>query len=248
MQDLSTLVQIDLQTINSRVQAAGKTNQARQKRAGQAKAPLESFMPALDAPPFDVDETPPFPYHANGRRPAVSPLNTEDHLLALLLHAPELFVWLASACDLLEIEALSTADFERAENREIYRTLKQFVSGDEPWDSESFQDELADQIHGHYGRIMAYAAGMPTSESNHLREDTAKTLITLRRRRVDAKNNELKQLQTEAQQNRDQSAELEYGSISNQIARERSHLDRLVKRLNEVLFDRGRRTQGVLIQ
>ena len=248
VQDLSNLVQIDLQTINSRVQAAGKTNQARQKRAGQSKAPPESFIPALDAPPFDADETAPFPYRANGNRAPVSPLNTEDHLLALLLHSPELFVWLASACDLLEIEALSTADFERAENREIYRTLKQFVSGDEPWDSESFQDELADPIHGHYGRIMAYAAGMPTTESNELREDTAKTLITLRRRRVDAKNNELKQLQTEAQHGRDQTSELEYGSISNQIARERSHLDRLVKRLNEVLFDRGRRTQGVLIQ
>jgi DNA primase len=246
VQDLSKLVQIDLQTIDNQVRAAAKSDQARRRRA-TAPAQSEAGPPPF-GPTSHLDEALSRSLDDRVAMGVAPRFSTEDHLLALLLHAPELFVWLAGACDRLQVDLLNTADFERAENREIYRTLKQFVVGDETWDSESFQDELPAAIHGHYGNIMAYTITMPASNGNELREDTAKALVNLRLRRLRGKNNEIQQLQTEAQQNNDQQAMLEYCSISNQIVREFSHLQRLKKQLNEVLFNRGRRTQGVLMR
>ena len=191
--------------------------------------------------------------NVNGAAQAPAPgpgatLTAEDHFLSLLLHAPDLVVWLAQACEKVDIEAANIDDFERVENREIYRTLRQFIVGDNPWDSSLFQEELTEQLHGHLGRIMAYGATHPPSDLPAMREDAAKTLLNGRIRRLRAKNREIFELQQAAQQAGDRAAAAELFSMNNQIIRQLSHLQRLLKHLNELLLDRDGRHSGVLIR
>lgn len=93
-----------------------------------------------------------------GRKPQIS---QEDYLLANLLRAPDLLVWLVSAAERLEITPLQVSDLQAVQNQEVYKTIHHYIQGDELWDWESFQEMLTPHSHGHLAALLSYSAQLP---------------------------------------------------------------------------------------
>jgi Zn finger protein HypA/HybF involved in hydrogenase expression len=149
-------------------------------------------------------------------------------------------VWLAQVATKVNIPPLGESDFGNAENREIFRTLNSFIMRDEAWDFEIFQDEIDEQLHGRLAWLTAYAAQLPPPGLMAQQEDAAKTMFRLRLQQLKAKGNQLKFLQDDAHRNGDREAMRSYDIINNQNLRDLFHLQMLLKRLREMVFDRER--------
>jgi DNA primase len=264
IQELSRLVQVDERTIAGRVDAAARTIKAGDRtqssghrrpethRRPPPRAAGPPTMGSLAEPPPDewdapwgeeddwrpeIDEAGPAPQTAAHRAPTPT---QEDHLLAVLLQTPNLFVWLAQVATKVNIPPLGESDFGNAENREIFRTLNSFIMRDEAWDFEIFQDEIDEQLHGRLAWLTAYAAQLPPPGLMAQQEDAAKTMFRLRLQQLKAKGNQLKFLQDDAHRNGDREAMRSYDIINNQNLRDLFHLQMLLKRLREMVFDRER--------
>ncbi|MCB0044696.1 MAG: DNA primase [Caldilineaceae bacterium] len=232
---LSKLVNISLERIEERVQAAVRTESVRHRRR---PAPDE----LSPAPPRDAAVMPP------PRGAEQGGFTQEDHLLALLLSSPELLIWLVQACGRMEIQPIQVDDFQRLENREIYRTLRQYLVGDEGWDSTLFQDELADPLHGRFGLMLAYGAQHPSRDATAVQEDAVKRLLSVRLNRLKEQSREINEMQRDLQEAHETAAAKDVGQANHEITRERWHLERLVKHLNELLYEQNRHNAGVRIQ
>jgi hypothetical protein len=172
----------------------------------------------------------------------------EDHLLASLLQAPDLLIWLAGATERLEIRPLGAADLQQVEDQAILRQLKGYISSDEIWDAESFQNELSGHLHGRFAELMAYGALLPDTSADALREDLAKTLLRIRSQQLQEESTRIRYLLDEAQRSGDSAAIRSFGASIDQNVRERSHLQRVRPRIGELLFDRGRQEDGMKIR
>lgn len=267
-QELSRLVQIDELTIAGRVDAAAKTIKVGDRHASGHRRPDIRRPPRSETPPTSSVTPPPpdewtVPWageddwrpEAGEAGPAPQTIvptsnapTQEDHLLAVLLQTPDLFIWLAQVATKVNIPPLGENDFENAENREIFRTLNNFIMRDEPWDFEIFQDEIDEQLHGRLAWLTAYAAQLPPPGLMAQQEDAAKSMFRLRLKQLRAKGNQLKFLQDDAHRNGDREAMRSYDIINNQNLRDLFHLQVLLKRLREMVFDRGRRDQGATIR
>ncbi len=239
IRQLSQLVGISLERIEDRVRAAVRTEQVKQRHRQERLEP-----PATR----DVAAARNGSSRSGPENLTRENFTQEDHLLALLLNSPELLIWMAQTCDRLEIQVVHMDDFKRTENREIYRTLRQHVVGDEPWDSALFQDELAEQLHGHFGHMMAYGAKHPQLNAVVVQEDAVKTLLKVRIGHLKNKTREVSELQREMQQAEGPSAAKELANVNNQTIRDLSHLERLLKHLPEFLYEKDRRNSGVRIR
>ncbi len=267
IQELSRLVQVDELTIAGRVDAAAKTIKAdgraqasghRRPRSRTGSPPAGSLAPPppdeWTAPWGEEDDWQPEAEEA-GPTPAAQASvqrsdapTQEDHLLAVLLQTPDLFIWLAQVATKVNVSPLGEGDFENTENREIFRTLNNFIMRDEPWDFEIFQDEIDEQLHGRLAWLTAYAAQLPPTGLMAQQEDAAKSMFRLRLKQLRAKGNQLKFLQDDAHRNGDREAMRSYDIINNQNLRDLFHLQVLLKRLREMVFDRGRRDQSANIR
>jgi len=163
-------------------------------------------------------------------------LTAEDHLLANLLRQPNLVVWMAGASDILEISPLVEGDLNSVENREIFRHLKRFLTSDEAWDVELFQETLPEQLHGRLAHLISYGLLAPEREERLLREDVIKVLLRLRIQELNSTNTNIQYVLAEAQRNGDQETLEGFKKINNQTLRDRFHLDKLLVSLNSVLF------------
>ena len=85
---------------------------------------------------------------------AAAHFDYEDHLLASLINDGNLLVWLSGATERLNLATVTAEDRQNSENREIFQTLKRYLSGDEPWDIELFQDTLAPGLHGRLAHLI----------------------------------------------------------------------------------------------
>ncbi len=255
VQQLSRQVQIDEQIILGRVQAAVKTVQGKthQLASEQPKRKFSSGRlaakgrrrpsdPEEQAPPVAAEKT-----VTEQSRRGITHFTQEDHLLANLLRESDLLVWLAGATTALEIAPLQPDDLLNIENQEIYRALKQYISSDEQWDLEFFQEMLTPHLHGRLAQLIAYSASLPHTNLQALQEDTINTLIRIRIERVGADSRNIKFLQDDANRQNDPDGEKQFGAVLNQHKRELFYLQQSRQQLTQRLFRKERPEQGVKI-
>lgn len=236
VQQLSTITNVSVPNIYARVQAEMTALSYGAPSAVRRGAQPERGEPAQPEEPVR--------HRTAGTEFAVS---DEEHLLANLLQAPHLLMWLAKATHDLTIAPMGSADLRRNENQEILHALKRFMTSDEPWDLEAFQEQLTEQLHGQLARITAYGAQRPQLTEADLREDTIKILLRLRRQHVREQINGITVLLCDARASGEQDAVSRYGMIHNQMNRDRIHLDRIPAVLSDILADRPPRRHGVKI-
>ncbi len=184
---------------------------------------------------------------AQHRRPAAKP-DQEEHLLANLLRSPDLLIWLVGAAETMEIAPPQASDFQHVENQEIFRGVKRYLAGDEPWDPELLQDELDEHLHPRLGRLMAYAAQLPDVSERALREDAGKVFLRMRIDRLRARSVNLKFLLDEAQRSAEAGDVREHTRAYNQIARDLRHLQEKQGQMRALLFDNRRSNAGLKLR
>lgn len=246
IQQLSRQVQIDELTILNRVQAAAKTSnlptdQQRKRTASRFGAVRKSDnqpdgtedrqqTQRIARRPGTDDGSP-----AVGTRSVQQPvrddakqksraISQEDHLIANLLREPDLVIWLSNASATLEIDALDTTDFVSVQNQEIFKALRYYMQGNEPWDWELFQETLTTHLHGHLAQLLSYSAQLPQCDLFELRMDTVATLILLRIEQLRAEARNIQFLQDDAARQGDMQAAKQFAELSNQQIRDLFHL------------------------
>jgi len=255
IQRLSRLIQIDEQTVLGRVRAAGQTLRATQQRQRNTPSqqtitrqePTSTHRPAHSVPdedqsdgrndaawvgPSNADESM-SSAHVSAGRP---PLRREDYLLATLLYEPDLLIWLAGAAETLEIVPLNANDFQTVENQEIFRALKQFITSDEQWDVELFQETLTQHLHARLADLLGYMAQQPARSMFELREHSIKVLLQMRIERLKREFRTSRYLHEEAQREGRKTGERSLFSNHNHNLREQSHLERVLAGLNRLAF------------
>ena len=231
VQELSRITNVSVAAIQSRVNAETTA--------------LSYGVPATTRRRGETTPMPEPPQHRTvSTRMAVS---YEDHLLANLLVAPQLFVWLMLTADQLSIAPINSADLRRIENQEILHALKHYITSDEPWDLEAFQEQLTEPLHGQLARLTAYGAQRPQLAEADLREDTIKLLLRVRINNVREQISGVGALLTDAQVSGDRVNVEHYKLLKNQIDRDLLHLQRTQSELADLLADRPSRRRGIKI-
>jgi DNA primase len=242
---LSRWVRLDEQTIWERVRAAARTGQlaadrpARKRPAIQFGGGRHRSPPQPEAEPVEAAAPAPVPAGPTRR------YGSEEYLLASLLHNPDLLIWLVGATATLEIEPLHSSDFHHVEHQEIFRALKQFISSDEAWELELFQETLASALHGRLAELMVYAAQLPPRNERELREDLVQTLIRLRIERLSAESKNIKFLEDDAIRQGDLPGSKQWSDIKNRHLRELFHLQQSRHTTGALLFRRRQPQQGL---
>ena len=238
IQRLSRLVQIDEMTIAGRVQAAARG--LRPRSGGPAAANGAGRATGARRP---ADEP------AASAAPAAAPrrdrFEQEDHLLACLLTDGNLLVWLAATLERVHLAGLSAADWENPENGEVFLALKHYLSSDEPWDLELFQETLHEQLHRRLARLMVHGAQLPHGNPALLREDAAKTLVRMRLERLRSATVSIRFVLDEMQRSGEWETVRSFDKINNQNLREILHLEQVMGRLPQELSQRARAENGM---
>lgn len=247
IQQLSRAVQIDEVTIDSRVKAAAKTSKlpteppkrrfTERPENHQHRPPRTPPVPPPSAPWETTQET-----ELARRRPSEAKqaaISQEDHLLANLLREPNLLVWLASVTDRLEIAALRPDDLPAVQNQEIFKALRHYMTSDEQWDLELFQDILTPHLHGHLANLISYSAQLPQCSLGELRLDTVQTLIHIRLEQLRIEARHLKFMQDDAARQGDMQGAKQLAEVNNQQIRELFHLQQSKHSLTRLLSQNG---------
>jgi hypothetical protein len=175
-------------------------------------------------------------------------IDSEDYLLANLLREPYLLVWLAGAASEREITPPAVEDWQHVEDQEIFRALKRFISSDEQWDLELFQESLTSHLHGRLGYLIYTGAQLPACSAEELRDEMLKVLVRLRIRRLKVETGQIKYLIDEANRLSDRETTRKFGATNNRNLRELAHLESKWVELSRVLSAQGRPSQGVKIR
>lgn len=247
IQQLSRVVQIDEVTIDSRVKAAAKTSKLPTEptkrrfteRPGDSQhRPPRSPTPPAHPAPWEAtpDSGLPRQRPSDAKQKVVS---QEDHLLANLLREPNLLVWLASVTARLEIPALRPDDLHSVQNQEIFKALRHYMTGDEQWDLELFQDILTPHLHGHLAKLISYSAQLPQCTLGELRMDTVQTLIHIRLEQLRIEARHLKFMQDDAARQGDMQGAKQLAEVNNQQIRELFHLQQSKHSLTRLLSQSG---------
>lgn len=247
IQQLSRAVQIDEVTIDSRVKAAAKTSklptEPPKKRFTERPGDSQHRQPRSPsaAPPLAPWETTPelTPARQRPSEPKQAVISQEDHLLANLLREPNLVVWLAAVTDRLEIPALRPDDLQSVQNQEILKALRHFITGDEQWDLELFQDALTPHLHGHLAKLISYSAQLPQCTLGELRLDTVQTLIHIRLEQLRVEARHLKFMQDDAARQGDMQGAKQLAEVNNQQIRELFHLQQSKHSITRLLSQSG---------
>ncbi len=266
IQQLSRQVQIDELTILNRVQAAAKTSSlptdgkrkrsvsrfgAVQNRQDEGRDRSESSADAQA--PFARGESRDSSGEAQGRRRSSGgeigkvdanraikrAISQEDHLIANLLREPDLIVWLATATAALEVTPLDVADLQSVQNQEIFKVLRYYLQGEEPWDWELFQEMLTPLLHGHLAHLLSYSAQLPHCDPQQLRGDTVSTLLHLRIQQLRTEARNIQFLQDDAARQGDMQAAKQFAELSNRPTRNLFHLQQSQQALGRLLGPNG---------
>ncbi len=246
IQRLSRLVQIDEQTIGGRVQAAARG--LRQRSSGSVQ-PANGLTRRLNGERGQHEES-----SLLDSAPVTAPaparserFEQEDHLLACLLTDGNLLVWLTNTLERLHLASLNAEDWENPENREVFGALKRYLSSDEPWDLELFQDTMHDQFHQRLARLMVHSAQLPQGNDALVREDAAKTLVRMRLERLRNATVSIRFLLDEMQRTGEWETVRSFDKINNQNLREILHLEQVMVRLPQEFSQRARSDRGLRI-
>ena len=237
---LSRQVQIDELTIASRVQAAAKTSQLPVEGRGRKGVSRFGAVQHRQGAEQSGKETGGAPQPAplperGGKTSSKRAISQEDHLLANLLRAPDLLVWLVGAAERLEIVPLQVSDLQTVQNQEIYKTIHHYMQGDELWDWEAFQEMLTSHLHGHLAALLSYSAQLPACSEAELRWDTISTLILLRIQHLRNEARNIQFLQDDAARQGDMGAAKQYAELNNQQIRDLFHLQQSQHALGRIL-------------
>jgi len=238
IQWLSRLVQVDELTIASRVQASART-----ARAGVGSNKRRTITPAAGDASATAPPTP--PRQESPRQAPLGRYDQEDHLLAALLANVDLVVWLATVTDRYHLTPVQPHDWQHVENQEIFRGLQQYLSSDEPWDVEQFQEMLDRSLHGRLARLLAYAATLPPRDAIIMREGIVKDVLRLRLDQMSSETTRIRYLQDELQRAGDLEAARSFEKANNVRAREMAHLQRQSVRIPQELFRKMRQQEGI---
>lgn len=272
---LSRLVQIDEQTIHHRIEAAARTLSLQADRGERQKArrPAPGFrqnrpgpeqIPPPEAPDLpgmsDLPEPPegfdPFVDHRPGNglpQPSVASMmrgadpRLEQFLLAHLLQEPNLLVWLSGSADTLEIAPFRSDEFQRGDFREIFLALKRFMTSDELWDLEAFQEQISMDLHATLGSLSQQVATLPERSYQEVQVAVLKALIRLRLDRLREDLNSMNFLLQDAQQAQDRESVMDYSAGINANRRERRHLERVLQGINRMAYGGPAAPQGLRI-
>ena len=247
IQQLSRVVQIDEVTIDSRVKAAAKTSklptEPPKKRFTERPGDSQHRQPrspaAMPQPaPWETAQES-APSRQRPSEPKQTTISQEDHLLANLLREPNLVVWLAAVTERLEIPALRPDDLQSVQNQEILKALRHFITGDEQWDLELFQDALTPHLHGHLAKLISYSAQLPQCTLGELRLDTVQTLIHIRLEQLRIEARHLKFMQDDAARQGDMQGAKQLAEVNNQQIRELFHLQQSKHSITRLLSQSG---------
>ncbi len=239
---LARLVQVEEYIVESRVRAAGRASQSEppvDRRQGSSRAEVDSGAGAGDA---QADGAP-----GKARAQERNAIDAEDHLLAMLLREPESLVWLVQRAVELRIDPPSAVDLQHAENQEIFGALKMYITSDEVWDWELFQERLDHPLHAKLGRLMDYVTRLPPRTDPELREGMIKDIVQLRLQRLKTESIAVKYLVDEAQRSGEMNTARSLGSVYGRIQRELDHLQPLKLRENHREGERKRNAASARI-
>lgn len=251
IQQLSRLAQLDERTIAGRVHAAARTGQVpgRPHTAAQGRRFGIQKRPAASTQEEENERSQP-----DASRPTAAEryeragLNSEDYLLASLLREPDILIWLAGAAAEREIAAVGAEDWQHVEQQEIFRALKRWMSSDEQWDVEIFQETLPGPLHGRLARLIAAGTQLPAANNDELRTDLLKVLVRMRQDQLKARSVQIKYLIDEATQQGERDDARDLYTVNNQVLRDLSHLQITYRNLSRVLVSQRRAEQGVKIR
>jgi len=265
IQQLSRQVQIDELTILNRVQAAAKTSSlphdAKQKRSVSRFGAVQNRQgehreqrdPSAPPAPFEADEpsgqrhreagyrerTANGPSKEGATRATKGAISQEDHLIANMLREPDLIVWLATATSALEVAPLDVTDLQSVQNQEIFKVLRYYLQGEEPWDWELFQEMLTPHLHGHLAHLLSYGAQLPRCDALQLRGDTVSTLLHLRIQQLRTEARNIQFLQDDAARQGDMQAAKQFAELSNRQIRNLFHLQQSQQALGRLMGPNG---------
>jgi len=173
----------------------------------------------------------------------------EDYLLAYLLWEPNLLVWLANKTSQLQIHSLEISDFNRVENREIFKVLRQFITSDEQWDYEMFRESVIGYLHGSLGTLLDYADQQPSIDPTELQAELVKVLLRIRITNLKAATKNIKFLQDDAQRSGDSDLAKTLSISINHNTRERFHFEKALANIGQSLSKQPRtKKQKILLQ
>lgn len=259
IQLLSRMVQLDEQTIGNRVLAAAKTRQmaARlRKEPGERRATdnnrtgvstsshtgaASKDEPALGPGSARQPNRQDSRQSAEERRRRAG-LNREEYLLAILLQDPDQLMRLDEAAIERNLDPLREGDWKHVENQEIFRALKHYMSGDEPWDVELFQENLPPPLHGRLAMLTASVMKMPLGNVEELQTDLLKTLVRIRIERLQTDTTQLRFLIDDAHRTGDRESLNYYYTIQDRHIRDKHHLEQAQTQLSYMFAAQGRTT------
>jgi hypothetical protein len=160
----------------------------------------------------------------------------------MLLREPDMLVLLTQSMEQLDIAPPNARDFLRSENQEIFSALKMYLTSDQMWDLELFQERLAPPLHPILGVLLGYAAKLPAQPNAELREGVIKDIVRLRHAHLKDESTSVKFLVGEAQENGAHETALLHGSKTDRITRELDHLQPLKSRANLQNLDSTQRS------
>ena len=135
----------------------------------------------------------------------------------------------------MELTPFNVGDLQSVQNQEIYKTLRYYLQGDEPWDWELFQEMLTSHLHGHLAHLLSYGAQRPPCDTTQLRADTVSTLINLRIQQLRTEARNIQFLQDDAARQGDMQAAKQFAELSNQQIRDLFHLQQSQHSLSQLL-------------
>jgi hypothetical protein len=144
-----------------------------------------------------------------------------------MIARPELIERVAAELAQVSVEPLDAEDFERAENREIFK-LMQAAEG--AWGVPEFVEQLPDALRSQWTRLAQAVAEMPALPADEAVKDMVDTVLRLRAARVRRSLGELQQLLAEAQEAGEEAAARDYTSLAQERTREIGQLQMILAR------------------
>ena len=173
----------------------------------------------------------------------------EDYLLSYLLWEPNLLVWLANTTNQLQLSSLEISDFNKVENREIFKVLRRFISSDEQWDYELFRESVIGYLHGSLGTLLEYASQQPVIDPMELQAELVKVLLRIRITNLKSATKSIKYLQDDAQRSGDTELAKALSTSINHNTRERFHFEKALANLGQSLSTKpSSNKQKILLQ
>jgi DNA primase len=176
VQKLASLIQVDEPTLFARLK-----NWLKRKRPAAPPGVLERVTLSKELPEYGL----------------------EAYCLSLLLGRPALLAKVKALTDELEIEPLGPADFSDTQHQALFDAL-QAAAAD--FAADAFRASLEETLAARFDALLERADGQPPAPDERLEKNLGDAVLRLRRRRVQERNQQLKQLQADARATGDHKA------------------------------------------